>query len=136
MVVPRRAHPMAPEEAPRCSWARAKARRGRPLTDRTTRPGARRAPTASSTGASDRTSWPFVGSQRGRQITPDRLGVGLGAYGFDARAARTSRMLDLEFELGPSFLADRLGMHSSSAVRWLRPANGDWSGYAAARARP
>ncbi|MDQ6949666.1 MAG: hypothetical protein M3256_26320, partial [Actinomycetota bacterium] len=88
-----------------------------------------------STGASDQSPWLFPGAQPGRPITSDRLGLRLGAYGIDARAARTSLMLDLAAELGPRFLADLLGMHPGTAVRWVRAANGDWSGYAAARAR-
>ncbi|HEV2069602.1 MAG TPA: hypothetical protein VGR26_07410 [Acidimicrobiales bacterium] len=47
--------------------------------------------------------------------------------------ARSSLLLDLAAELSPVVLADLLGMQQRTAVRWVRSASGDWSGYAAAR---
>jgi len=64
-------------------------------------------------------------------LSSDQLGIRLVAYGIDARAARTNLMLDLAAEgLSPSFLADLLGMHPGTAVKWVHAAGGDWTGYA------
>jgi len=87
------------------------------------------------TAASDVSPWLFPGAQPGRPLSADRLGLRLAVYGIDARTARTSLLLDLGAELAPAFLADLLGMHPGTAVRWVRAAGGDWAGYAAARAR-
>jgi len=70
--------------------------------------------------------WLFPGAQPGRPLSADRLGLRLAVYGIDARTARTSLLLDLGAELAPAFLADLLGMHPGTAVRWVRAAGGDW----------
>lgn len=88
-----------------------------------------------STAAPQRAPWLFPGARPGRAMTPDALGTRLASYGIDARQARTTVLLDLAAELAPAFLADLLGMHVGTAVRWSRIAGGDWAGYAAARAR-
>ncbi|HET7486475.1 MAG TPA: hypothetical protein VFJ85_01005 [Acidimicrobiales bacterium] len=87
------------------------------------------------TGASGQSRWLFVGAQPGRPLGANQLGVRLAAYGIDARAARSALLLDLAGELAPGVLADLLGMHPGTAVRWVRAASGDWSGYAGSRAR-
>lgn len=87
-------------------------------------------------GAPNRTPWLFPGGRPGRPLGPKALGERLAAYGVDARVARTSLLLDLAAELAPVVLADLLGMQPRTAVRWVQAANGDWSAYAAARARP
>ncbi|MDQ1444684.1 MAG: hypothetical protein QOI20_1148 [Acidimicrobiaceae bacterium] len=87
------------------------------------------------TGAPDRSQWLFPGALPGRPITPDALGLRLGSYGIDARTARNTVLLDLAAELAPAFLADLLGMQTTTAVRWVRRAGGDWAAYAAARSR-
>ena len=93
-------------------------------------------PARAVTGAPERTPWLFSGAHPGRPLSPDRLGLRLSAYGLDARAARTNLMLDLASEgLAPSFLADLLGLHPGTAVKWVHAAGGDWTGYVAARSR-
>jgi hypothetical protein len=88
------------------------------------------------TGAPERTTWLFPGAHPGRPLSSNQLGVRLSAYGLDARAARTNLMLDLAAEgLAPSFLADLLGLHPGTAVKWVHAAGGDWTGYVAARRR-
>lgn len=88
------------------------------------------------TGAPDRTPWLFPGAHPGRPLSPDQLGLRLASYGIDARAARTNLMLDLASEgLSPSFLADLLGLHPGTAVKWVHAAAGDWTGYVGARRR-
>ncbi len=90
-----------------------------------------RSTTASSAGS----PWLFPGAQPGRPITADALGLRLASYGICAREARNTVLLDLGAELAPAFLADLLGMHVGTAVRWVRNAGGDWAGYVAARTR-
>ncbi|MCA1702740.1 MAG: site-specific integrase, partial [Actinobacteria bacterium] len=86
------------------------------------------------TGAPERTPWLFPGAHPGRPLSPDQLGSRLASYGIDSRAARTNLMLDLASEgLSPSFLADLLGLHPGTAVKWVHAAGGDWTGYVAAR---
>lgn len=85
------------------------------------------------TGAPDHTPWLFPGGRPSRPLRPDAMGLRLARYGLDARVARTSLLLDLAAELSPVVLADLLGMQQRTAVRWVRSASGDWSGYAAAR---
>jgi hypothetical protein len=87
------------------------------------------------TGAGTASPWLFVGARPGRALGAARLGVRLGTYGIDARATRNALMLDLGAELGPGTLADLLGIHTSTAVRWVRAGGGDWSSYVGARAR-
>lgn len=87
------------------------------------------------TAAPSVSPWLFGGALPGRPISAEALGRRLQAYGIDAREARNSLLLDLGAELAPAFLADLLGMHPNTAVRWVRAAGGDWAGYAAARAR-
>ncbi|MDP1807732.1 MAG: hypothetical protein Q8K72_21320, partial [Acidimicrobiales bacterium] len=88
------------------------------------------------TGAPERTPWLFPGAHPGRPLSPDQLGLRLASYGIDARAARTNLMLDLASEgLSPSFLADLLGLHPGTAVKWVHAAGGDWTGYVGARRR-
>ncbi len=87
------------------------------------------------TGAGSASPWLFVGARPGRALGADRRGVRLGTYGIDARATRTALMLDFGAELSPGTLADLLGIHTSTAVRWVRAGGGDWTGYVAARTR-
>ena len=87
------------------------------------------------TAAPERSPWLFVGAQPGRPISSAQLGLRLGGYGIDARAARTSLLLDLGAELAPVVLADLLGLSPITAARWVKAAGGEWSSYAAARAR-
>ena len=49
------------------------------------------------------------------------------------RLSWTSLLLDLAGELAPGFLADLLGMHPGSPVRWDGAAGGDWSSCTGAR---
>lgn len=87
------------------------------------------------TGAPESSPWLFPGAHPGRPITPDALGIRLTSYGIDAREARNTVLLDLAAELAPAILADLLGMHVTTAVRWMRNAGGDWAGYVGARTR-
>lgn len=87
------------------------------------------------TGTSDRNQWLFPGQQPGRPLTATGLEEQLHRYGIEARASRNSLMLDFASELPPVVLADLLGIHTNTAVRWVQAAQGDWTAYAAAKAQ-
>ena len=86
-------------------------------------------------GSPPATSWLFPGHQPGRPITPARLGERLRAIGIYAQAARRAALLDLAAQLPAAVLADLLGLHETTAARWMHQAGGDWSRYAAELAR-
>lgn len=87
------------------------------------------------TGKTQRTKWLFPGQRPGRPLSAAGLEEHLHRYGIDARAARNSLMLDFASELPPVVLADLLGLHTNTAVRWVQAAQGDWTAYAAAKAQ-
>ena len=50
-----------------------------------------------------------------------------------ARTARNATLIGLASELPPPVLADLLGMHPTTAVRWANLASRDWHTYLATR---
>ncbi|MGH3300527.1 MAG: hypothetical protein ACRDOK_02395 [Streptosporangiaceae bacterium] len=62
-------------------------------------------------------------------------GCALGIY---AQTGRRAALLSLAAQLPAAVLADLLGIHQTTAARWMHEAGGDWSSYAAdlARTRP
>lgn len=89
----------------------------------------------SATGTRRRTEWLFPGGRPGRPLTADGLEQRMHCYGIDARAGRNSLLLDLAAELPPVVLADLIGLYPNTAVRWVQAARGDWTAYAAAKAK-
>jgi hypothetical protein len=89
-------------------------------------------------GSQPQTTWLFPGHMPGRPITPARLGERLRTLGVYAQAGRRAALLDLAAQLPAAALADLLGLHETTAAKWMHQAGGDWSRYAAelARARP
>ena len=89
-------------------------------------------------GSPPASTWLFPGHLPGRPITPSRLGERLRALGIYAQAGRRAALLDLATQLPAAVLADLLGLHETTAAKWMHQAGGDWSHYAAelARARP
>ncbi|MGH9379221.1 MAG: hypothetical protein ACRD2Z_01205 [Thermoanaerobaculia bacterium] len=83
-------------------------------------------------GASE---WLFPGRQAGRHLHPEYLRSRLGALGIDCRASRNAALLQLAAQVPAAVLADTLNLHPNTAVRWVKTASGDWSRYAAERAR-
>lgn len=100
------------------------------VTELAGRPGRR-----ATTGAPDDSPWLFAGAQPGRPLGKDALGLRLAANGIDARSARSTLQLDLGSELAPVILADLIGTHPGTAVRWAKAGGGPWARYAAASAR-
>ena len=89
-------------------------------------------------GSPPATTWLFPGHLPGRPITPAQLGVRLRSLGIYAQTARRATLLSLASQLPATVLADLLGIHETTAAKWMHQAGGDWSRYAAelARARP
>ncbi len=89
-------------------------------------------------GSPPATTWLFPGHLPGRPITPARLGERLRAIGIYAKTGRRAALLDLAAQLPAAVIADLLGLHETTAARWVHQAGGDWSRYAAelARTRP
>jgi hypothetical protein len=104
----------------------------RPLDDLVRRLPTRRQIGPSGTVASD---WLFPGRQAGHHQHPEYLRRRLGALGIDCRAHRNAALLQLAAEVPAAVLADTIGIDPKTAVRWTKTAGGDWTRYAAQRAR-
>jgi hypothetical protein len=87
------------------------------------------------TGSPVATPWLFPGGLPGQPITPARLAGRLRAIGVYAITGRRAALTDLAAQLPAAVLADLLNLAPGTAVRWMRQAGGDWSGYAAELAR-
>jgi len=87
--------------------------------------------THTGTGSPAVTPGLFLGGLPGKPITASRLGSRLRALGIYAQTGRRAALLDLAAQLPAAVLADLLGLAPGTAVRWMRHAGGDWSGYAA-----
>ncbi|MBN6057598.1 hypothetical protein JYK22_37090, partial [Nonomuraea sp. RK-328] len=55
-------------------------------------------------------------------------------HGIDIRPARNAALIALVEDIPAPVLADILGLHINTAVRWANVAKRDWSAYLAARA--
>jgi hypothetical protein len=86
-------------------------------------------------GSPPGTTWLFPGHLPGRPITSATLGERLRALGIYAQTGRRAALLDLATQLPAAVLADLLGLHETTAAKWMHQAGGDWSRYAAELAR-
>jgi hypothetical protein len=86
-------------------------------------------------GSPAATTWLFPGHLPGRPITPATLGERLRAIGIYAKTGRRAALLDLAAQIPAAVLADVLGLHATTAAKWMHQAGGDWSRYAADLAR-
>ena len=114
-------------------------RLGQPSTrPRTARPPAphlapaKASPTTASATPRD-SPWLFPGLLPGPLDA--RLGQRLRALGIPVKAARRAALIDLAAQLPAAVLADLLGLHPTTAVKWMHQAGGDWNRYAAQLAR-
>jgi hypothetical protein len=82
-------------------------------------------------GSPPDTTWLFPGLLPGRPITAARLGERLRTIGIYAQTARRAALLNLAAQLPAAVLADLLGLHETTAAKWMHQAGGDWSRYAA-----
>jgi hypothetical protein len=79
--------------------------------------------------------WLFPGLLPGRPITAKRLAERLRTLGIPTQAGRRAALTDLAAQLPAAVLADLLGLHPTTAVKWMHQAGADWTSYAAQVAR-
>jgi hypothetical protein len=76
----------------------------------------------------------FPGMVPGRPISPHAMTQKLNRHGITVRAARNGALAALAADLPAAILADLLGMHVNTAIRWVIYARRDWTDYLADRA--
>ena len=86
-------------------------------------------------GSPPATTWLFPGHLPGRPITPARPGERLRAIGIYAQTGRRAALTGLAAQLPAAVLADLLGLHETTAAKWIHQTGGDWTRYAAELAR-
>ncbi|MGW5233446.1 hypothetical protein ACWEQU_14400 [Streptomyces nodosus] len=77
--------------------------------------------------------WLFPGLLPGRPAGPSGFSRKLLDHGIDARPARNAALIALLEDVPPPILADLLGLHINTAVRWADIARRDWTDYLSAR---
>jgi hypothetical protein len=83
--------------------------------------------------ATDDRSWLFHGGAPGRPLSVSGLRRHLNNAGIHTRAAHNSALIELAADLPAPVVADTLGIHIETAVRWSKYARRDWADYLAAR---
>jgi len=91
-------------------------------------------PTAVLGGRGNPASWLFPGQVPGRHLSANGLVRQLNTHGIQPRIARSAALINLGADLPAAVLADLLGLHINTAVRWVKRARRDWTSYLAARA--
>lgn len=84
-------------------------------------------------GKLTQSDWLFPGRQAGRHQHPDYLRIRLARIGIECIPARNAALIHLAAEVPAAVLADILGLHPSTATRWVELAGAKWTGYAADR---
>ena len=79
--------------------------------------------------------WLFPGRQAGLSLDPEYLHRRLGELEVECRASRNAALLQLGSRLPAALLAQKFNVHRSAPDRWVKMTGGDWSRYAAGRAR-
>jgi hypothetical protein len=79
--------------------------------------------------------WLFPGQPASRHQKPDHIANRLRTIDIPPRIVRTDALLQLARQVPATGLADLLGLHINTAVRWTKLAGGDWNTYAASRVR-
>ncbi len=82
----------------------------------------------------DTTGWLFPGLVPGQHLADNYLVKLLNRAGIRTRMARNSALISLAADLPAPILADLLGLHINTAVRWVRRSKRDWASYVEARA--
>jgi hypothetical protein len=77
--------------------------------------------------------WLFPGHVPGQPLDQRSLTTLLNRHGISARPARNGALAALASDLPAPVIADFLGIHVSTAVRWVTYARQDWTAYLAAR---
>jgi hypothetical protein len=78
--------------------------------------------------------WLFPGRVPGQPLDGHSLTNLLNRHGISARPARNGALAALAADLPAAILADLLGLHVNTAVRWVIYARRDWADYLAIRA--
>jgi hypothetical protein len=81
----------------------------------------------------DAPRWLFPGRIPGQILDLHSLNNQLNRHGISARPARNGALAALASDLPAAVLADFLGIHVNTAVRWVTYARQDWTTYLAAR---
>lgn len=81
----------------------------------------------------DQPPWLFPGVLPGHPLSRKAFNDQLACQGIQARPARTAALIALAAELPAPVLADLLGIHIHTALKWARHAQRDWSSYLVAR---
>jgi hypothetical protein len=81
----------------------------------------------------DASRWLFPGRVPGQPLDLHSLINQLNRHGISARPARNGALAALASDLPAAVLADFLGIHVNTAVRWVTCARKDWTAYLAAR---
>jgi hypothetical protein len=76
----------------------------------------------------------FPGVFPGRPLSAEALTRGLAQHDIPTRSARNAALAALAADLPSPVLADLLGLHPTTATRWVNYARKDWSEYVAHRA--
>ncbi|MEO3798020.1 hypothetical protein ABGB14_48155 [Nonomuraea sp. B10E15] len=79
-------------------------------------------------------TWLFPGLVPGQPASSSAFGRKICEHGIEARPARNAALIALVEDVPAPVMADILGLHISTAVRWADIAKRDWSAYLAARA--
>jgi len=105
-----------------------------PLADLIEQLHATATPTAVLGGRGNPANWLFPGQVPGRYLSANGLVRQLNTHGIQARTGRSAALINLAADLPAAVLADLLGLHINTAVRWVKRARRDWASYLAARA--
>ncbi|PJN36643.1 hypothetical protein CG747_32440 [Streptomyces sp. CB02959] len=79
------------------------------------------------------TGWLFPGLAPGQPIDAEAITSELRAFGITPRSARNAALAAQAQDLPAQVLADLLGLHTNTAVRWANYAKTSWADYLAAR---
>lgn len=83
--------------------------------------------------STDSPRWLFPGRVPGQPVFAHALTTRLNRYGISTRPARNGALMALASDLPAPIIADLLGMHINTAVRWVQLARRDWTDYLVAR---
>jgi hypothetical protein len=91
------------------------------------------APPASILAAGRTPAWLFPGVVPGQHLACNYLVRQLNSHGIRARPSRTGALISLATDLPAPVLADLLGLHINTGVRWVQRSRRDWASYIATR---
>jgi len=77
--------------------------------------------------------WLFPGRQAGRHQHPEYLRTRLAGIGIECIPARNAALIQLASQVPAAVIADLLGIHVSTATKWVALGGGNWASYAAMR---